>query len=402
MANPFAAVLDDIKKRGALHENGNGENDDHYDDENGPHHATYEHERLITDVPGEEGVSEFFEPETSMPRRTSIPQELPPAALLPRERRPVDMQLGRCRWIRIFDNVTYIAVGMILREHNGRTEVLLIQEAKKKCRGKWYIPAGHVEPGETIEAAVKREVKEETGFDCDVDHLLCLEVRGSGWYRLAFACDITGGELKAQPDHESLGAGWHDVDVVKRRGIDLRCNDFFKILDEALRFRMWRTSVPREKFPPVLNVDEVQRGLFIEFVIVKASPISGQLDILVHQGVKTEADILEKPDAFPTVEFGFEYFFPTVVSKCYRHILEDGQNAVEIPHAVIGTYCLPSPIDSLWHGLRVRILCHHKRSTTKAPINETHRYHWMSLQDPHVIGKLCLHADQYQPSLFML
>lgn len=94
MANPFAGVLDEIKKRGALRENGNGENGDHDGDANG-HHAMYEHERLITDVPGEEGVSEFFEPETSMPRRTSIPQDLPPAALLPRERRPVDMQLGR-------------------------------------------------------------------------------------------------------------------------------------------------------------------------------------------------------------------------------------------------------------------------------------------------------------------
>lgn len=26
-----------------------------------------------------------------------------------------------------------------------------MREAKEKCRGKWYIPAGHVEPGETIE-----------------------------------------------------------------------------------------------------------------------------------------------------------------------------------------------------------------------------------------------------------
>lgn len=45
---------------------------------------------------------------------------------------------------------------------------------------------------------------------------------------------------------------------------------------------------------------------------------SGQLDVLVHASVQCEEDILLKPDAFPTVEFGFEYFFPTVVSKCYR------------------------------------------------------------------------------------
>jgi NADH pyrophosphatase NudC (nudix superfamily) len=57
-----------------------------------------------------------------------------------------------CRWIRIYDNVAYIVVGIVLREsEDGKPQMLLMQEAKKKCHGKWYIPAGHVEPGETIE-----------------------------------------------------------------------------------------------------------------------------------------------------------------------------------------------------------------------------------------------------------
>lgn len=37
--------------------------------------------------------------------------------------------------------------------------MLLIQEAKKKCYEKWYIPAGHVEPpNETIEVNLKFEI----------------------------------------------------------------------------------------------------------------------------------------------------------------------------------------------------------------------------------------------------
>lgn len=52
----------------------------------------------------------------------------------------------------MYDNVTYIVAGIIIREFtDGIPEVLLIQEVKKNCYGKWYIPAGHVEPGETIE-----------------------------------------------------------------------------------------------------------------------------------------------------------------------------------------------------------------------------------------------------------
>lgn len=33
---------------------------------------------------------------------------------------------------------------------------LLVQESKEKCRGKWNIPAGHLDPNETIFDGAKR------------------------------------------------------------------------------------------------------------------------------------------------------------------------------------------------------------------------------------------------------
>ncbi|XGW22971.1 hypothetical protein V3C99_005311 [Haemonchus contortus] len=106
------------------------------------------------------------------------------------EERVPDMQLGKCRYVRLHDNVNYVAAGIILRGEGPKTEVLLIQEAKKTCYGKWYMPAGRVEAGETLENAVKREVREESGYECDVIELLSLEVQGSGWYRFSFFCQI--------------------------------------------------------------------------------------------------------------------------------------------------------------------------------------------------------------------
>jgi len=43
--------------------------------------------------------------------------------------------------------VTYIVVGALINDDG---EVLMMQEAKSSCAGKWYLPAGRVEPGEDI------------------------------------------------------------------------------------------------------------------------------------------------------------------------------------------------------------------------------------------------------------
>lgn len=46
------------------------------------------------------------------------------------------------------DTVTYIALAVLF---NNEGDVLLMQEAKRSCAGQWYLPAGRMEPGESIE-----------------------------------------------------------------------------------------------------------------------------------------------------------------------------------------------------------------------------------------------------------
>lgn len=62
-----------------------------------------------------------------------------------------------------------IIVGGVI-EKNGK--FLLVQEAKEKCRGKWNIPAGHLEPNETIFDGTKREIREETGCNVELTGVL--------------------------------------------------------------------------------------------------------------------------------------------------------------------------------------------------------------------------------------
>ncbi|RXK18126.1 NUDIX hydrolase [Macrococcus sp. DPC7161] len=55
---------------------------------------------------------------------------------------------------------------------NQRGEWLVLKKQYSGLKGKWSFPAGFVEAGEAIDDAIIREVKEETGIDCDVEGIL--------------------------------------------------------------------------------------------------------------------------------------------------------------------------------------------------------------------------------------
>lgn len=62
-----------------------------------------------------------------------------------------------------------VGIGAVIKQGNS---FLLIKRGKEPGKGSWSIPGGLVELGETVTEAVKREVKEETGLEVEIDHLL--------------------------------------------------------------------------------------------------------------------------------------------------------------------------------------------------------------------------------------
>lgn len=62
-----------------------------------------------------------------------------------------------------------IIVGGIIEKDN---KILMVKEAKKKCFGKWNLPAGHLEEGETIVEGAIREIFEETGCKVKLKNML--------------------------------------------------------------------------------------------------------------------------------------------------------------------------------------------------------------------------------------
>lgn len=65
--------------------------------------------------------------------------------------------------------------GVALVEHSG---AMLFQHRDQKpglaYAGRWSIPSGHKEPGETTEQCARRELLEETGYRCEGLELLSL------------------------------------------------------------------------------------------------------------------------------------------------------------------------------------------------------------------------------------
>ena len=55
-----------------------------------------------------------------------------------------------------------VGVGVVII--NKSDEILLVKRGNHPNKGKWTIPGGHLEPGETIISAAKREIYEETGL----------------------------------------------------------------------------------------------------------------------------------------------------------------------------------------------------------------------------------------------
>uniref|UniRef100_A0A0M3I2Y6 Thioredoxin-like_fold domain-containing protein n=1 Tax=Ascaris lumbricoides TaxID=6252 RepID=A0A0M3I2Y6_ASCLU len=83
------------------------------------------------------------------------------------------------------------------------------------------------------------------------------------------------------------------------------------------------------------------------------------------------------------------------------HILIDGRSVVEVPSSLTRVQCTAVPASGVEHGLRVRVVCMQKWSSTRAEIRDAHRYHWIEATD-EALRALHFANEQYRPSLYLL
>lgn len=93
-----------------------------------------------------------------------------------------------------------------------REDRFLLARSSRVTRNFYSLIAGFVEPGESLEQTVAREVKEETGLDvCNVRYQSSQPWPFPHQLMVGFIADYQGGELCLQED-ELADAGWFSAD----------------------------------------------------------------------------------------------------------------------------------------------------------------------------------------------
>jgi 8-oxo-dGTP diphosphatase len=115
---------------------------------------------------------------------------------------------------------TKVTTDAIIVENN---KILLIKRAIDPFKGKWALPGGHLEYGETTEKCVIREVQEETGLEVGVIKLLGVysdpgrDPRGHT-VTVIYLCKAEKGEAHAGDD--AAETWWFPLDDLPEMAFD--------------------------------------------------------------------------------------------------------------------------------------------------------------------------------------
>ena len=112
-----------------------------------------------------------------------------------------------------------LTVDLVLATRDSRPRVLLIKRLREPFAGKWALPGGFVDQGETLATAARRELKEETGVDItDIEQLYTAGAPGRdprGWtVSVAFLARVDAKKVKATAADDAADVGWFPLDAL--------------------------------------------------------------------------------------------------------------------------------------------------------------------------------------------
>ena len=114
---------------------------------------------------------------------------------------------------RTYPTRPIVGVGAVIFDGDGR--VILVRRAHEPLKGRWSLPGGAVELGETARAAVLREAREETGLEVAVgeivdvvDHIAEDETGAvrHHFVIIDYVCGVESGDVTAGSDVDAAMA----------------------------------------------------------------------------------------------------------------------------------------------------------------------------------------------------
>ena len=140
-----------------------------------------------------------------------------------------------------------VTVGGLLRDAHGN--VLLVRT--RKWSGKWGIPGGKVELGETLEEAFRREIREETGLEIVEPRLMMVQeainhpefFRPAHFVLINYVADVTGEKPAVTLNDEAEEFAWKPLDLalVDMKDVNLPTQALLKKIENDLKsgVRVW-------------------------------------------------------------------------------------------------------------------------------------------------------------------
>ena len=133
---------------------------------------------------------------------------------------------------KLYPDHPIVGVGAVILDHG---KLLLEKRGNEPAKGKWGIPGGVVELGESLEDAVVRETKEETCLDVeaprliDVVYQVDLDEEGKVKYHFVivdYFVTVKGGQVKADSDADELQ--WVALEEVENYNLTASFRRFFQ------------------------------------------------------------------------------------------------------------------------------------------------------------------------------
>jgi 8-oxo-dGTP diphosphatase len=128
-----------------------------------------------------------------------------------------------------------VGVGALIFNSEGKLLLTLRGQKAKNERGKWEIPGGSVEFGETFAQAIQREVNEELGISIEVkellhlaDHLIPDEKQH--WVSPTYICQITSGVPIIKEPEKCEKIGWFSIDEAVQLPLSLVTQQDIEVL----------------------------------------------------------------------------------------------------------------------------------------------------------------------------